>query len=244
MRDTLAAGRGARDAALAMEMIVRLTEVRGLPVVDATGRRLGRITDLAVDHSDRFPLVTGLVIARRRTRQARAWSAVVRFGGDEVVLAAEGGEPPPGDLYLVRDLLDAQVVDIAGRRLARVGEIELAMRGGELRAVAVDVGLAPVARRLGLRRLARRLPSEVIGWEGLHFATGRGHHVQLASPAAAVHGLKPAELVELVARLPPQRGAEVLQAVPAERAARARRLPQPARRRRFHVMRARKRAPS
>ena len=86
-------------------------------------------------------------------------------------------------------MLDAQVVDIAGRRLARVGEIELALRGSELRAVAVDVGLAPVARRLGLRRLARRLPSESIGWEGLHFATGRGHHVQLASPAAAVHRL-------------------------------------------------------
>lgn len=129
------------------------------------------------------------------------------------------------------------------RRLARVGEIELALHNGELRAVAVDVGLAPVGRRLGLRRLARHLPSELIGWDGIHFATGRGHAVQLASPAAAVHVLSAEELAEVVARLPPERGAEVLHAVAPETAAKAGRR-RPARRRRFHVMRARKRAPS
>ena len=51
--------------------------------------------------------------------------------------------------------------------------------------------------------------------------------------------------MELVARLPPERGAEVLHAVPAERAERdAGGSRRPPARRRFHVMRARKRAPS
>jgi len=227
-----------------MDATRRLTEIRGRAVVDTDGRRLGRVADLAVDHGERFPVVTAIAIARGRTGSVEPWAAVARVDADQVVLSPAGGAPPAVDLYLVRDLLDAQVVDIAGRRLARVGEIELALRGSELRAVAVDVGLAPVARRLGLRRLARRLPSEVIGWDGVHFATGRGHPVQLASPAAAVHGLDPSELMEVVARLPPERAAEVLEAVPAERAAHVRRLPRPARRRRFHVMRARKRAPS
>lgn len=227
-----------------MDATLRLTELRGRTVVAADGRRLGRVADLAVDHNERFPLVTAIAIAHRRPVVVEPWAAVVRVDADQVVVAPAAGEPPTGDLYLARDLLDAQVVDIAGRRLARVGEIELALRGSELRAVAVDVGLAPVARRLGLHRLARRLSSEVIGWDGVHFATGRGHRVQLESPAAAVHGLDPSELLEVVARLPPERAAEVLQAVPAERAARVRRLPRPALRRRFHVMGARKRAPS
>jgi sporulation protein YlmC with PRC-barrel domain len=220
-----------------MDGTLRLTELLGRPVVAADGRRLGRVADLAVDHGDRYPRVIALAIRAGRTVTVRPWSAVRGLGPPVVVDA--GDEDRRADLYLVRDLLDAQVVDIAGRRLARVSEIELATHDGALRAVAVDVGLASVVRRLGFRRLASRIGDEMIGWEGLHFATGRGHQVQLASPAAAIHALGPAELMEVVSRLPPERGDELLVAVPAARTMPRRRSP-----RRFPMMRVRRRAPS
>jgi sporulation protein YlmC with PRC-barrel domain len=220
-----------------MDGTLRLTELLGRPVVAADGRRLGRVADLAVDHADRYPRVTALAIRAGRTVSVRPWSAVDSLG-PPVVLDPDAGECR-ADLYLARDLLDAQVVDIAGRRLARASEIELATHGGALRAVAVDVGLGSVVRRLGFRRLANRIRDEMIGWEGLHFATGRGHHVQLASPAAAIHALDPAELMEVVSRLPPERGDELLDAVPAARSLPRRRPP-----RRFPMMRVRRRAPS
>jgi sporulation protein YlmC with PRC-barrel domain len=204
---------------------LRLTDVLGRRVVDARGRPLGRLADLAVEHGDRHPRVTGLAVRRRRSVTVEPWRSVVSLDAGGVVLDPAGGEPPRGDVYLGRDLLDAQVVDIGGRRLARVSDIELAARGADLRAVAVDVGLGAVARRLGLRRLGARLGSEMIAWDDLHFASGRGHELQLSSPAAAVHTLQPPELIELVSRLHPERGAEVLAAVPAERAARAQELP-------------------
>jgi hypothetical protein len=47
----------------------------------------------------------------------------------------------------------------------------------------------------------------------------------------------------VVSRLPPEHGAEVLAAMPADHAERARQIQRPAPRR-FRVMRARKRAPS
>jgi sporulation protein YlmC with PRC-barrel domain len=216
---------------------LRLTDLLGRPVVASDGRSLGRLADLAIDHEDRFPRVTALAIRAGRTITVRPWSAV-RGLGPPVVLDPGAGECR-ADLYLAHDLLDAQVIDIAGRRLARVSEIALALHGGALRAVAVDVGLGSVVRRLGLGRLASRMGDEMIGWDGLHFASGRGHHVQLASPAAAVHTLEPGELMEVVSRLPPERGEELRDAVPAARA-----LPRRAPRRRFPVMRVRRRAPS
>jgi len=225
-----------------MDTTLRLTDVLGRPVVDRSGTRLGRVSDLLVDHAERYPRVTAIAIGRRRAVTLEPWSSVVRL--EREVVLQPSGDPAAGDLHLARDLLDAQVVDIAGQRLARVGEIELVQRGCELLAVAVDVGLAPVVRRLGLRRLSRRLHDDTIGWEGLHFATGRGHQVQLASPASAVHHLDPHELMAVVSRLPPEHGADVLAAIPADRAERARRIPQHPAPRRFHVMRARKRAPS
>jgi sporulation protein YlmC with PRC-barrel domain len=192
---------------------MRLTDLCGRPVLDERGRTAGRICDLIVDHEESYPRVIGVAVREGRSARYAPWPAV----GEEVVMHGAGSPTAPEGLRLVRDLLDAQVVDIAGRRLTRVGEIELASRDGGLRAVAVDVGLAPVVRRLGLRRLARRLPSDVIDWQGIHFVSGRGNQVQLESPAAAIHRLAPHERAEVLAR---------------------------PRRRRYHVMRARKRAPS
>jgi hypothetical protein len=63
--------------------------------------------------------------------------------------------------------------------------------------------------------------------------------VQLASRAAAVHALDPEELMEVVSRLPPERGDELREAVPA-----ARTLPRRRPRRRFPMMQVRSRAPS
>jgi sporulation protein YlmC with PRC-barrel domain len=226
-----------------MDATLRLTDLLGRPVVAADGVRVGRVADFAVDHAERYPRVTAIGIRRGRRVLVEPWSSVRRLEPQAIVVDAGDGEPR-ADLYLARDLLDAQVVDIAGQRLARVGEIELALRGTELRAIAVDVSLGAVLRRLGLSRLGTRMAREEIAWDGLHFATGRGHQVQLASPAAAVHRLEPAELLALISRLPPERGAEVLAAVPAERAARVRELPRRRHRPRFPVMRVRKRAPS
>jgi hypothetical protein len=214
-----------------------------------SGRRpAGRLADLEVEPAERFPPVSALIVRHRRTDRRVAWESVERFGPDGIVLR-DGAAPARAGgprLLLARDVLDAQVVDLAGKRLARVSDLELAMQGGALRAVAVDVGLAAVARRLGMRRLAGRLREEPIGWDGIYLASGPGHRVQLEHRAADVHRLSHEELMALVARLPPSRGAEVLHVarpgVHADPVATARRAGRP--HRRFRVIRARKRAPS
>jgi len=226
-----------------------LTNCLRLQVRDAAGRRLGRLADLEVEATERFPRVVALRVARGREVTSVPWDRVDRIGAGGVVVRDASAGAAAGDgriLRLARDVLDAQVVDLAGRRLARVGDVVLARQDHELRAVAVDVGLAPVARRLGLRRPERWLRAETLGWDGIYLASGRGHRVQLEHRAADVHRLSHDELMAIVAHLPPVRGAEVLDVarpgVHPDRVATARRA-RP-RRRRFRVMRARKRAPS
>ena len=111
-----------------------------------------------------------------------------------------GGEEP-SDLLLARDVLDSQIVDIEGRRIARVGDVELARETDELRCVAVDTGLGAIARRFGLRRLAERLSSGSVAWSDMHLTADPGHQLQLESPAAGIHRLTPEELMHLVGRL-------------------------------------------
>lgn len=232
-----------------------LSEHLGKPVVDADGAQLGTLADLAVRLGPTYPPVTALEVRMGRSSSRRVpWAAVAsldRSGARLRLRVRELPDVPPaaGELLLRRDVLDVQIFDVAGKRLTRVGDVELVEEWGGLRLAAVDVGAAPILRRLGLGPLARRARSVIIDWNDLHLASGRGHALQLETPSAPLHSLTPDELAELVARLPPARGSEVLEAVHPATAAEARELqvltPEARPRHRYgRILRLRRRAPS
>ena len=148
-----------------MDTTLRLTDVLGRPVVDRSGTRLGRVSDLLVDHAERYPRVTAIAIGRRRAVTLEPWSSVVRL--EREVVLQPSGDAAAGDLHLARDLLDAQVVDIAGQRLARVGEIELVQRGSRAASPSPSTS---VSRRSSVGSGCDGCPAactnDTIGWEG------------------------------------------------------------------------------
>lgn len=194
-------------------------------MTDEDGQRAGRLEDVAVSLEDEHPSVTSLVVRGRHRRDAVVpWERVSTFEPTGVVLRAPDGAHAAGrdELRLGRDVLDAQIVDVAGRRVRRVSDVDLVRSGEDLRAVAVDVGWPGVLRRLGLGRLGGRAPHrDLVDWGDLHVVSPRGHGLQVRTSGAALHRLSPTELSELVARLPPQHAAEALHAVGADRAAAA-----------------------
>jgi magnesium transporter len=226
-------------------VLVKLTGLLGRNVL-AGGVRLGRIADLSVPMTEPYPPVARLLVGGRHF----PWAAVRDVGEEAVELGADAHELSPeldGELLLKRDVLDCQIYDFAGKRLTRVGDVELALEGRTLRVIAVDVGASAILRRLGLRVLARRVPPQALDWEAVHLASTRGHALQLDKPAAAVHRLSAEEVAHLVSRLPATRGKELLETMDPVKAAptnatRAER--HPARRRFRKVLAARKRAPA
>jgi hypothetical protein len=97
---------------------------------------------------------------------------VALWGSAEIVLSAGyralDVEPGLAAALLVRDVLDTQIVDVAGHRVTRVADVMLAELDGRLRVVGVDVGAGAVIRRLGLRRLGARLAERRLPWDELH----------------------------------------------------------------------------
>ena len=139
-----------------------LTGLLRTPLADGAGVRLGRPVEVIADTAHRPPLVTGVEIHGRR----------MRLGPGQVV--EEGA--PAGDLLLVRDLLDVQVLDREGHHRGRVGEVQLELReDGMLAVAAVETGLRPVLCRLRLSRLAGRAFVDRIEWPELHPQVGRTH---------------------------------------------------------------------
>jgi len=225
--------------------LLHVTDLLGRDVF-AGGVKLGHISDLGVRMTEPYPPVARLLVGGRHY----SWAAVRELGEDTVELEADPNELSSeldGELLLKRDVLDCQIFDFAGRRLTRVGDVELALEGRTLRVCAVDVGASAILRRLGLHGLARRVPPQALDWEAVHLASTRGHALQLDKPTAAVHRLSAEEVARLVSRLPAVRGAELLEELEPEKAAKTKATlgeRHPARRRFRKVLAARKRAPA
>ena len=156
-----------------------LTEILGAEVIDVRQRRTGAVRDLTVHVQEPYPIVTGLVLSRRR-ELAIPWSEVRTFAAvtREVALRSsreeiESRRADPDDIWLARDVLDKQVVDTDGRRVVRVNDLQLVESGGRLLLVGADIGVRGILRRLGVEGFAKRLarlfgrdlPMALVSWE-------------------------------------------------------------------------------
>ncbi len=200
--------------------VLELSRGIGREVLGPDRRPVGRLADLSVrldGGGDGAPhrVRRVLIHPRRGPALLVPWDAVAGLHGGQVVLGIADLEAfrdttlDPGEILLARDVLDTQVVDVVGHRLARVAEVLLARtRDAGLEVAGVEVGFRGVLRRLGLRGAA--VGQDVLAWPDLHLTSDRGHQVQLSTPRAAVHRLDPRSLAALVSRVDTDAATEIL----------------------------------
>jgi CBS domain-containing protein/sporulation protein YlmC with PRC-barrel domain len=209
-----------------------LSQLVGRPVRDRDGEPFGKVRDLIVALGERYPPVTGLVAGVAGGRDIFLhWGDVAEIDTSGARLATSTVEidrfrQRPNEIRLWRDLQDKQIVDVEGRKIVRVNDIQLAPVEGHLRLVAVDVGLAGILRRLGLagpgERLARALGLETenyIEWEEVDPVESSVSSLKLRVPHAALATLHPADVAHIVEQLAPRDRAGILAALDDERAA-------------------------
>jgi magnesium transporter len=209
-----------------------LSQAIGSPVLDAHGEPIGKVADLIVAIGDRYPPVTGLVVATGRRSIFLPWSHVASFDVSGARLSTgtidiTRFQQRPNEIQLRQDLLDKQIVDIDGRKVVRVNDLSLDDVEGKLHLVAVDVGAAGLLRRLGLERgyrvLARNLrlptPERYIDWEDVDPVETSIASIRLRVPHGGLTELHPADLATIIDQLAPRDRAGVLAALDNEAAA-------------------------
>jgi magnesium transporter len=203
-----------------------LSQAIGRPVLDASGEPLGKVDDLIVAVGDRYPPVTGLVVATDRRRIFLPWSHVARFDASGARLSTDKiditkFQQRPDEIQLRADLLDKQIVDIDGRKVVRVNDLRLDDVEGTLHLVAVDVGAAGILRRLGIegafRILARNMrlptPEHYIDWEDVDPVESSIASIKLRVPHGGLTELHPSDLADILEDLAPRDRAGVLAAL-------------------------------
>jgi CBS domain-containing protein len=210
-----------------------LSQAIGRPVLDRDGDPLGRVADLIVAVGNRYPPVTGLVVATDRRRIFIPWTSVASF--DAVAGARLSNDrlditkfhQRPDEITLRQDLLDKQIVDIDGRKVVRVNDLRLDEIEGKLHLVAVDVGAAGLLRRLGVegpfRTLARNarlpVPERYIDWEDVDPVETSIASIKLRVPHAGLAELHPSDLATIIDQLAPKDRVGVLASLNDEDAA-------------------------
>lgn len=200
-----------------------LSQTIGRPVRDQAGEPIGKVADLIVAIGERYPPVTGLVIATDRRRIFLHWADVQRLDEGGAILGTSKldiarFQQRPNEILLKEDLLDKQIVDIDGRRIVRVNDVVLDEVEGSLRLVAVDVGAAGLLRRLGFessfRTIARNLRVSLreryIDWEDVDPLESTIASVKLRVPHAGLAELHPSDLASIIDQLSPSDRAGVL----------------------------------
>ena len=200
-------------------------------VVDAGGRRqsVGRVSDFVVQQpNDTFPHIDAVVIKSRDGKRLAPIATVSEFddGGTMLLSKTPTVDAPPDDeaLYLVEDLFDKQIVDVDGRKVVRINDIEVARTTGALRVVAADIGIGGIVRRLGGGSLSRgllgRIPRTLIAWDNvapIHDLNPT--QIQLSVADNRLARLHPSDLAEIIGDLSSQDAARIVGSLDDETAA-------------------------
>ncbi len=203
-----------------------LSQVRGRPVFDADGTRVGTLRDLLIAADAPYPPVTAIVLGDDAGLHAVPWHGVASVTPRGAALKRgfnAASFPPPADdaIWLARDVLDKQIVDTTGAKLVRVNDVALAQLDNELRVAGVDNSTQGLFRRIGLARVVQsRTAPRLIDWEQVDISPALGE-IRLRVPYDRLQRMHPADIAEVVSQMSPAEAADVLEALDDETAARA-----------------------
>jgi magnesium transporter len=221
------------------EANLSLTKILGTPVTDVKGQVRGRVRDLAVGTGDDAGKVAGLVLKTRRGLELVAATSVQQTPSGVLELRPEAELRPlrqdDNFIMLRQDLLDRQIIDVHGRKVVRVNDVDLQWfsDNGEpedLRVREVEVGLRGAVRRLfkgalpaqTLESLARRFPARVIPWEFVDvIEVDPARRVKLKIEHERLAQLHPSDIADILEELPPAEREAILTTLDEEVAAEA-----------------------
>jgi len=197
-----------------------LTELLGAPVIDTGGKTCGRVREVALAPQEDRVRISVLIVKTKTGDRILPLQSVTSINGGVRASTALGDWLPSGateGLFLLeRDLLDQQVIDVHGRKVVRVNDVDLQQESVGNRAVlkvwSVDVGARGAIRRLlkgvvplgALHLLLNQIPPRTIPWDFVDLIeTDPTRRIKLKISHDRLAKLHPADIADIVEDLAP-----------------------------------------
>jgi sporulation protein YlmC with PRC-barrel domain/CBS domain-containing protein len=201
-----------------------LSELLGATVYDPSGAAMGRVREVTLAPQEDRDRIASFIVKTKSGNRVLPFSAVTSIdanihtsGKPSDWATANGAE---GQFLLERDLLDQQVIDINGRKVVRVNDVDLQVDATNeagvshavLRVHSVDIGARGAIRRLlrglapraALEILVQRIPPRTIPWSFIDLIeTDPARRIKLKIAHDGLAKLHPADIADIVEDLAP-----------------------------------------
>jgi magnesium transporter len=214
-----------------------LSELLGAPVVDSAGVISGRVREVALAPQDDPQRVAVLIVRTKRGDRMIPPAKLRAVEGNVIRSNALPEEWTPltsteGFLLLERDLLDQQIIDVHGRKVVRVNDVDFSVEQSNgspaLRLREVEVGPRGAVRRLlkglvprrAVNAMAHRFSPTVIPWQFVDLIeTDPARRVRLKIEHERLERLHPADIADILEELAPKEREAVFESLDEEVAA-------------------------
>src|SRR5207247_375500 len=180
--------------------MLALTELLGEPVFDLGGSRCGRVRELALAPQEDHARIAMVIVRTKTGDRLLPFSSILSVnGGIKAGTSSEEwvlGETGEGLLLLSRDLLDQQVIDVFGRKVVRVNDVDLHHESVANRPV-LKVGSEEVAAE-ALEEVDPKVQKAIV------------ESLDSNRAAEIVEEMEPDAAADLLADLPEERTSEIL----------------------------------
>jgi magnesium transporter len=217
-----------------------LSELLGATVYDPSGAASGRVREVTLAPQEDRTRIASLIVKTKSGTRILPFSAIATIDANIHTStnpsdwpAANGSE---GLFLLDRDLLDQQVIDINGRKVVRVNDVELQIdsvtEGGHphttLRVTSIDIGARGAVRRLlrglaprtALQALLQKIPLRAIPWSFVDLIeTDPARRIKLKTTHEGLAKLHPADIADIIEDLAPDEREAVFRTLDEETAA-------------------------
>lgn len=218
---------------------IALSTILGAPVYDGSGELAGHVREIALLPQEDAGRISDLIVKTADGDRMLPAKAVSGLEGRTIRAKSKAVEWPPlvssdGLLLLERDLLDQQIIDVKGRKVVRVNDVDLRAEptngSFKIKIGQVDVGLRGAIRRLlkglaprtAIEALAGRMPERAIPWEAVDLIeTDPARRVHLKLDYDRLSKLHPADIADILEELAPAEREAVFESLDDEVAAEA-----------------------
>jgi magnesium transporter len=222
--------------------MLALSELLGATVFDPSGAASGRVREVTLAPQEDRARISSFIVKTKSGNRVLPFAAVSEINGGVRATTAAGewsaANGTEGLFLLERDLLDQQVIDINGRKVVRVNDVDLQLEAPKeagqthpiLRVLSVDVGARGAIRRLlrgvapkgALHALLGKIPPRTIPWNYVDvIETDPARRVKLNISHEGLAKLHPADIADIVEDLAPDERQAVFQTLDEEVAAEA-----------------------
>ena len=214
-----------------------LSELLGAPVYDSDGAVAGRVREVALCPQEDPARIAAIIVKTPAGDRIVSQEKVRSIQGNVLQIQSPSAEWPQlasseGFLLLERDLLDQQIIDVHGRKVVRVNDVDLAVKqtnGHQSLFISnVEIGSRGAVRRLlksvvpnrAIQALVSQFAPRVIPWDFVDLIEiDPARRVKLKIGHERLSKLHPADIADILEELAPAQREAVFETLDEEVAA-------------------------